>query len=45
MRCFGMKREVMGSFLFVGGFGERCSPLEAGDCTVSDGFDGVAADF
>lgn len=47
MRCFGMKREVMGSFLFMGDFNGRCSPLEGGDCAVSDGFGGraVAADF
>lgn len=40
VRCFGIKREVMGSFLFIGGFNSRCSPLEGGDCAVCDVFGG-----
>lgn len=49
VRCFGMNREAIGSFLFIGGLNGRCSPVDGG-CTVGRGFagragGGEAADF
>jgi len=49
VRCFGMNREAMGSFLFIEGLLGRCSPVDGG-CTIGEGFDeraegGEAANF
>jgi hypothetical protein len=33
-----MNREAIGSFLFIGGFNGRCSPMDGG-CTIGRGFD------
>lgn len=38
VRCFGMNREAMGSFLFIEGLIGRCSPVDGG-CTIGEGFD------